>query len=79
MCGKACQNFKQVHLVVLTSPTMAAPKALRVFKMPPTQRQIQEGISTNVVGKLDPQPYMYSDKPSVHVLPIHIPIDILYT
>jgi hypothetical protein len=58
---------------------MAAPKALRVFKTYPTQKQIQEVISTNVIGKLDPQPYMYSDKPSVHVLPIHIPIDVLYT
>ena len=77
MCQKSCKVFKQFYAVVLTNQ-FAASRTLQVFKHKPTEDQIQYLISTEVVGKVEPTPFIYSEKPKIEVLPIHIPVDILY-
>jgi hypothetical protein len=46
--------------------------------MPPTKNQIDDAIIKHVVGKAEPVPHLYSEKPKVEVIPIQIPVDILY-
>ena len=72
MCVKGCQVFKQFFAVVMCGPSMPAPKALQVFKAPPSQLQIQQVIQSHVIGKVE------TEKPKISVVPIHIPVDILY-
>jgi hypothetical protein len=31
-----------------------------------------------VVGKVEPVPHIYAEKPKISVVPIHIPVHILY-
>ena len=78
MCVKSCQVFKQFFAVVMCCPTMPAPRALQVFKAPPSQLQIQQVIQNHVVGKVEPVPHIYAEKPKISVVPIHIPVHILY-
>lgn len=75
MCQKSSKVFKQFYAVMLTSPVS---KSLQVFKVPPTQQQIDHVIMKHVVGKIDPTPFIYSEKPRVEIIPIDIPVDILY-
>ena len=77
MCQKSCKVFKQFYAVILTSP-VSVSRSLQVFKAPPTKEQIDNVITRHVVGKVEPAPFIYSEKPKVEVVPIHIPIDILY-
>jgi hypothetical protein len=77
MCQKSCKVFKQFYALVLTGP-VSHTKALQVFKHPPTQSQIDIAVSKHVVGKVTPVPHLYSEKPKIEVVPIHIPVDILY-
>jgi len=77
MCQKAGKIYKQFYNVVLISNS-ASPKSLQVFKLPPTERQIQSVIVNHIVGKIKPLPYMYPDKPQLHIIPIEISVDILY-
>ena len=78
MCVKGCQVFKQFFAVVMCSPSMPAPRALQVFKAPPSQLQIYNVIQKHVIGKIEPVPHIYAEKPRISVVPIHIPVDILY-
>ena len=57
---------------------MPAPRALQVFKAPPSEIQIQQVIQNHVVGKVEPVPHIYAEKPKISVVQIHIPVDILY-
>ena len=77
MCQKSCKVFKQFYALVLTGP-VSQTKALQVFKHPPTQSQIDIVVSKHVVGKVTPVPHLYSEKPKIEVVPIEIPMDILY-
>ena len=77
MCQKSCQVFKQFYALMLVSP-VSHTKSLQVFKLPPTQCQIDEVVRKQVIGKVEPAPFIYSEKPKVEVVPIHIPVDILY-
>ena len=77
MCQKSCQVFKQFYAVILTSP-VSFPRSLQVFKTPPTKHQIDDVILKHVIGKVTPVPHLYSEKPKVEVVPIQIPVDILY-
>lgn len=78
MCVKGCQVFKQFFAVVICGPAMPAPRALQVFKAPPSHFQIQQVIQNHVIGKVEPVPHIYAEKPRISVVPIHIPVDILY-
>ena len=78
MCHKASTVFKQFYAVMLTSPQMKSPRVLQVYKMPPREDVVRQLISDNVIGKMEPSPHLYGDKPEVHLVPVHIPIDILY-
>lgn len=77
MCQKGCNIFKQFYAVVLTSP-YSAPKSLQVLKFPPTEKQLQYIIANKVVGNSESTPFPYSEKPKIEVIPIHIPVDIMY-
>jgi len=78
MCQKTGKVFKQFYALMLTSHELASPKALQVFNRPPTKQQIQDVVIKHVIGKSEPVPHMYAEKPKVHLVPIHIPLDILY-
>ena len=79
MCQKGGQVFKQFYALVLTTP-MSVPRSLQVFKYPPTQYQIDTTIVQTVVGFKEPELELEpgTEKPLVYVVPIHIPLDILY-
>jgi len=62
---------------MLTSP-VSVSRSLQVFKLPPTKEQIEHVIVKHVIGKIEPTPFIYSEKPKIEVVPIHIPVDILY-
>ena len=78
MCQKAGKVFKQFYAVMLTSSQMKSPRVLQVYKMPPREDVVRQLINDNVIGKMEPSPHLYGDKPEVHLVPVHIPIDILY-
>jgi len=75
MCQKSGQVFKQFYALMIVSPVT---RSLKIFKLPPTQLQIDEVIRKQVIGKMEPVHFIYSEKPKVEVVPIHIPFDILY-
>jgi hypothetical protein len=77
MCQKGCNIVKQFYAVVLTSQS-AAPKCLQVLKYPPNEKLIHQIVATQVVGKIELTPFHYSEKPKLEIIPIHIPVDILY-
>jgi len=77
MCQKSSKVFKQFYALMLVSP-VSITKSLQVFKFPPTQLQIDEVVRRQVIGKVEPAPFIYSEKPKVEVVPIQIPVDILY-
>jgi len=66
-----------VYAVILTSPVSVC-RSLQVFKLPPSKEQIENVIAKHVIGKMEPVPFIYSEKPKVEVVPIQIPVDILY-
>ena len=78
MCQKAGQVFRQFYAVMLTSPTLAKPIALQVFKSVPSEFQVSEVINKHVIGKMPPVPHSYGDKPQVHVVPIKIATEVLW-
>ena len=78
MCQKGCQVFKQFYAVMLTSSKLQSPKILQVFKESPKDHIVTRLVASHVVGKSDPSPHLYGDKPQVHIVPVKIPIDILY-
>jgi len=77
MCQKSSKVFKQFYALMLVSP-VSITKSLQVFKFPPTQLQIDEVVRRQVIGKVEPAPFIYSEKPKVEVVPIQIPVDIFY-
>ena len=76
MCQKV-RVFKQFHAVMMTTTYLSAPKTLQVFKHPPSARQIEEVVQ-KYVNKPTPTPFIYSEKPQIHVVPVHISPDILF-
>ena len=77
MCQKSCKVFKQFYAVILTSP-VSVSRSLQVFKAHPTNEQINNVITKHIIGKMEPAPFIYSEKPKIEVIPIHIPVDILH-
>ena len=69
---------KQFYAVMLTSAQMKSPRFLQIYIMPPKEDEVRKLISENVIGKMEPSPHMYGNNPEVHLVPIHIPVDILY-
>ena len=78
MCQKGGQVFKQFYAVMLTSGQLKSPRFLQAYKMPPRKDEMARLISDRVIGKLEPSPHLYGDNPEIHVVPIHIPVNILY-
>jgi len=62
---------------MLTSP-VSVSRSLQVFKSPPTKEQIQNVISEHVIGKIEPVPFIYSEKPKIEIVPIQIAVHMLY-
>ena len=77
MCQKGCKIFKQFYAVIVTGPATVT-RTLHVFKTLPTKYQVDEAVVKNLVGKVEPVPHLYAEKPRIEVVPIHIPVDILY-
>ena len=77
MCQKSCQVFKQFYAVILMSP-VSVTRSLQVFKVHPTKEQLENVVTKHVIGKIEYVPHIYSEKTRVEVVPIHIPVDILY-
>ena len=77
MCQKGCNIVKQFYAVVLVSQ-YAAPKCLQELKYPPNEKLLHHIVANQVVGKIDLTPFHYSEKPKLEIIPIHIPVDILY-
>lgn len=77
MCQKSSKLFKQFYAVMLTSP-VSVSRSLQVFKAPPTKEQIDIVVMNHVVGKVEPAPFIYSEKPRVEVVAIQIPVHMLY-
>lgn len=77
MCNKGSKVFKQFYAVMLVSP-VSATRSLEVFKYPPTNSQVQSVLTKYIGGKVEPLPYLYSEKPRVEVVPLKIPLDALY-
>ena len=73
MCQKGSQVFKSFYAVMLTSSTSVPPKMLYIFKKAPTRGQMSE-----LIGKMPVVVNIYDHTPKVHVVPINIPVDILY-
>jgi len=79
MCQKSCKVFKQFYAVMLTSSQLQSPKVLQVFKEVPKANVVSQLIANHVVGKSKPSSHLYGDKPEVHVVPVQIPVGILYS
>jgi hypothetical protein len=77
MCQKSTKVFRQFYALMLVSP-VALTRSLQVFKLPPTQSQIDEVVRNQIIGKIEPTPFIYSEKPKVEVIPINISYDMLY-
>ena len=57
---------------------MSGPKTLQVFKNHPSSQQVDDVIRKYVTSKkIDPVPFLYTEKPQIHVVPIPISYDIL--
>jgi len=78
MSDKACQVFKKFYAVMVSSAQLQNPRVLQVFKEVPRDNVVSQLIAEHVVGKSEPSPHLYGDKPKIHVVPVHIPVDILY-
>jgi hypothetical protein len=77
MCQKI-RIFKQFHAVMISHTPLSQPKTLQVFKYPPTTQQVDRVIEKYVLNKKsEPTPFIYSEKPQIYVVPIHISPDIL--
>ena len=77
MCSKSCNAVKQFYAVMLTSAQMTSPRFLQVYKMPPREDEVRQLLSDHVIGKLEPSPHLYGNKPEIHLVPIQIPISML--
>jgi len=79
MSSKASSVVKQFYAVMLTSAQIKSPRFLQIYTMPPKEDEVRKLISEHVIGKMEPSPHMYGNNPEVHLVPIHIPLDILYS
>jgi hypothetical protein len=77
MCHKV-RVFKQFHAVMVTTSCFSAPRTLHVFKYNPSTIQVEEVVKKYVTGKPAPVSFIYSEKPQIHVVPIHISPYILF-
>ena len=63
---------------MMTSTSLSAPRTLQVFKHTPTKEQVDAVVCKYVLGKkVEATPFIYSEKPQIHVVPIHMAPDIL--
>jgi len=77
MCQKV-RVFKQFHAVMVMHTPLCTPKTLQVFKYPPSKEQIDSVVQKYVLGKKEAAtPFIYSEKPKIHIVPVHISPDIL--
>lgn len=76
MCQKV-RVFKNFHAVIMSTSTVTAPRTLQVFKHYPTEKEIADTVKKYGYIKPEAVPFIYSEKPQIHVLPIHISADIL--
>ena len=67
MCQKG-NIFKQFYALVLKADSKAIPKSLHVFKLPPSMRQIELVMKNVEVTKTS----------ELHVIPIQVPVNILF-
>jgi hypothetical protein len=77
MCNKT-RVFKNVYALMMTVPPNLAPKAIQVFKTAPS-KELVDSVMTNYFtkNKVEPNSYIYSEKPQAHVVEIQIPSDML--
>lgn len=78
MCQKSCNIVKQFYAVMLTSAQLKSPKVLQVYKMPPKDVEVRRLVTEHVIGKAIPSPHLYGNNPEVHLVPIQIPLHMLY-
>ena len=77
MCHKV-RVFKQFHAVMITTSCFSEPKTLHVFKYHPSTKQLEEVVQNYLTTKPIPVPFIYSEKPQIHVVPIHISPYIIF-
>jgi len=63
---------------MITSVRYSSPKSLEIFKTYPTQAQITKVFDTHVIGRSEFITCLKSEKVQLHIVPIHVPVDILY-
>jgi len=77
MCQKI-RVFKQFHAVMVTCAPSTVPKTLHVFKHHPSIEQVDQVVRKYVLNsKVEPSGFIYSEKPQIHIVPIHISPDIM--
>lgn len=63
---------------MMTSTSLSAPRTLQVFKNSPTKQQVDTVVQKYVINKkVEATPFIYSEKPQIHVVPVHMSPDIL--
>ena len=70
MCQKGSNVFKHFYALVIRIQPCSAPISLQVFKLPPTQKQIESVLKKTVLNRID-------TTTQLHVVPIQIPVNIL--
>lgn len=75
---KPSQIYKHFYAIVVSSPSLNGPKSLAVYATPPTKAEIQDAICNNLIGQMPKTPHPYVEQPEVRIMPIHIPVDLLY-
>lgn len=76
MCQKT-KVFKKFHAVIMSSSCMTSHRTLQVFKHYPSEKEIADAVKKYGYNKPEAVPFIYSEKPKIEVLPIHISPDIL--
>ena len=77
MCQKT-RVFKQFHAVMITFAPSNVPITLQVFKQRPSVEQINYTVQKYAMNyRPMPVSFIYSEKPQIHVVPIHISPDIM--
>jgi hypothetical protein len=77
MCQKGSNVFKHFYALVIRIHPCSAPVSLQVFKLPPTQKQIESVLKKTVLNKTDPSTQL-NLATQLDVVPIQIPVNILH-
>lgn len=76
MCQKV-RVFKNFHAVIMSTSCMTSHRTLQVFKHYPSEKEIADAVKKYGYNKPQAVPFIYSEKPKIEVLLIHISADIL--